>query len=328
VIRAKIAGLGAYAPARLVTNRDLEQTLGTSDEWIVKRTGIRERRIAGENEATSDLAVAAARQALERAGVAPAEVELIVLSTSLPDTVFPSTANLVQHKLGAGRAGSVDLSAACSGSVYGLSVGAQYVQTGKYRTVLAIGAEIYSRLVDWKDRRTCVLFGDGAGAVVLRPAEDGSGILDTDLYSDGRYWDLLYVPGGRSRHPTTRETVAQGLQYLKMPRGDEVFKIAVRMLVDASLTILKKNGLGPDAIDLFVPHQANVRIIEAVAKRLRVPMDKVVVNVDRYGNTAAASVYVAFAEAWAEGRVRPGDLVLLATFGGGFTWGTALVRWA
>jgi 3-oxoacyl-[acyl-carrier-protein] synthase III len=328
VIRARIAGLGAYAPARLLTNRDLETTLGTSDEWIVKRTGIRQRRIADESEATSDLAVAAAQQALERAGVAPAEVELIVVSTSLPDMVFPSTANLVQHKLGADRAGSVDLSAACSGSVYSLSVGAQYVQTGKYRTVLTIGAEIYSRLVDWKDRRTCVLFGDGAGAVVLRPAEDGSGILDTDLYSDGRYWELLYVPGGRARHPATRESVAQGLQYLKMPRGDEVFKIAVRMLTDASLTILKKNGLEPDAVDLFVPHQANIRIIEAVAKRLRLPMDKVVVNVDRYGNTAAASVYVAFAEAWAQGRVRPGDLVLLATFGGGFTWGTALVRWS
>ena len=328
MIRAGIAGLGAYAPARLLTNRDLERMVGTSDEWIVKRTGIRERRIADESEATSDLAVPAARQALERAGVAPSEVDLIVVGTSFPDMVFPSTANFVQHKLGAGRAGSVDVSAACSGSVYSLSVGAQYIETGKYRTVLTIGAEVYSRLVDWKDRRTCVLFGDGAGAAVLRPAADGSGILDTDLYSDGQYWDLLYVPGGRSRHPATRESVAQGLQYLKMPRGEEVFKVAVRTLADASLAILEKNGFGPDAVDLFVPHQANIRIIEAVAKRLHLPMEKVVVNVDRYGNTAAASVYVAFAEAWAQGRVRPGALVLLATFGGGFTWGTALVRWS
>ena len=328
MIRARIAGLGAYAPTRLLTNQELEQRLGTSDEWITQRTGIRERRIADELEATSDLALPAARQALERAGATPAEVELIVVGTSTPDMVFPSTANFVQHKLGAGHAGSVDVSAACSGSVYSLSVGAQYIETGKYRTVLVIGAETYSRLVDWDDLRTCVLFGDGAGAAVLRPAADDSGILDTDLYSDGQHADLLYVPGGRSRHPATRESVAQRLQFLKMPKGDEVFKVAVRTLAEASLAILEKNGFGPDAVDLFVPHQANIRIIEAVAKRLHLPMGKVVVNVDRYGNTAAASVYMALAEAWSEGRIRPGDLVLLATFGGGFTWGTALVRWS
>ena len=328
MIRARIAGLGAYAPTRVLTNHELEQRLGTSDEWITQRTGIRERRIADASEATSDLALPAARQALERAGATPAEVELIVVGTSTADMVFPSTANFVQHKLGAGHAGSVDVSAACSGSVYSLSVGAQYIETGKYRTVLVIGAETYSRLVDWDDLRTCVLFGDGAGAAVLRPAADDSGILDTDLYSDGQHADLLYVPGGRSRHPATRESVAQRLQFLKMPKGDEVFKVAVRTLAEASLAILEKNGFGPDTVDLFVPHQANIRIIEAVAKRLHLPMGKVVVNVDRYGNTAAASVYVALAEAWSEGRVRPGDLVLLATFGGGFTWGTALVRWS
>lgn len=328
MIRARIAGVGAYAPKRVLTNADLEAKVGTSDEWIVHRTGIRERHLADEAETTSDLAVPAAVQALERAGLGPEDVDLIVVGTSFGDTVFPSTANFVQHKLGARQAGSMDVSAACAGSVYSLGIGAQYVESGKYRTVLTIGAEVYSRLVDWSDRTTCVLFGDGAGATVLRPATDGSGIIDTDLYSDGRYWDLLYVPGGRTRHPASHEMVDRRLQYLKMPRGDEVFKIAVRMLAEASQAILERNGFTPEQVDLFVPHQANVRIIEAVARRLRVPMEKVVVNVDRYGNTAAASVYVALEEAWAQGRLKPGDLALLATFGGGFTWGAALVRWS
>ncbi len=327
MIRAKIAGVGAYAPDRVVTNADLERIVGTTDEWIVQRTGIRERRIADDGDATSDLAVRAARQALDRAGLGPEDVELIVVGTSRGDMQFPTAANLVQHKLGARRAGSMDVFAACAGSVYSLSIGAQYVQTGKYRTVLTIGAEVYSRLVDWNDRATCVLFGDAAAATVLCPASDGSGILDTELYSDGRYWELLYLPGGGSKHPASHETVDQGLHYIRM-RGDEVFRAAVRMLTESSQAILEKNGLGPEAVDLFIPHQANVRIIEAVARRLRVPMDRVIVDVDRYGNTASASVYLALEDAWAQGRLKPGDLVLMAAFGGGFTWGAALIQWS
>ncbi|MBI3628759.1 MAG: ketoacyl-ACP synthase III [Candidatus Rokubacteria bacterium] len=325
--RARIAGVGAYVPPRVLTNAEVAARVDTTEEWIVQRTGIRERHIADETEATSDLAVAAARQALARAGLVPEDVELIVVGTSRGDMPFPSTANFVQHKLGARRAGAMDVFAACAGSVYSLSIGAQYIETGKYRTVLTIGAEIYSRLVDWNDRATCVLFGDGAAATVLRPATDGSGILDADLYSDGRHWEWLYVPGGGSKHPTSHETVDGRLHYLRM-RGDEVFKAAVRMLAESSLAILEKNGYAPEQVDLFIPHQANVRIIEAVAKRLGVPMDRVVVDVDRYGNTASASVYLALEEAWSQGRVRPGDLVLLASFGGGFTWGAALVQWS
>lgn len=324
--RAKIVGLGAYAPKQILTNRDIEKMVETSDEWIIQRTGIRERHIAEEGEATSDLAVRAAQQALERAAVEPDEVDFIVVATTSADMPFPSTANFVQHKLGAGRAGSVDVWAACTGSLYGLSIGAQYIQTGKYRTVLAIGAETLSRVTDWTDRGTCVLLGDAAGAAVLRPSPDGSGILDTDLYSDGQYWPLLYQPAGGTKHPASHETVEKRMHYVKM-KGNEVFKVAVRMLEECSLAILKKNGLTLEQVDLFIPHQANLRIIEAAVKRLRLPMEKVLVNIDRYGNTGAASVYVALEEAWSQGRIKPGDLLLFAAFGGGFTWGSALVRW-
>ena len=324
--RAKIAGIGAYAPKHILTNHDLEKLVNTSDDWIVQRTGIRERHVVGEGEVTSDLAVRAAEQALERAGVEAEEVDLIVVGTTSADMPFPSTANFVQHKLGAARAASVDVWAACTGSLYGLSVGAQYIQTGKYRTVLAIGAETLSRATDWTDRGTCILLADGAGAAVLRPSRDASGVLDVDLYSDGQYWELLYQPGGGSKHPASRETVDGRMHYVKM-KGNEVFKVAVRMLEECSLRILERNGLEPGQVNLFIPHQANLRIIEATAKRLRVPMDKVFVNIDRYGNTGAASVYIALEEAWARGRINPGDLLLLAAFGGGFTWGSALVRW-
>ena len=324
--RAKITGVGAYAPKQVLTNHDLEKMVETSDEWVVQRTGIRERHIAEEGEVTSDLAVRAAQQALERAGVEPDEVDFIVVGTTSSDMPFPSTANFVQHKLGARRAGSVDVWAACTGSVYGLSIGAQYIQTGRYRTVLTIGAETLSRITDWTDRGTCVLLADAAGAAVLRPSQDGSGILDTDLYSDGQYWELLYQPGGGSKHPVSHETVEKRMHYVRM-KGNEVFKVAVRMLTDCSLAILERNGLRPEEVDLFIPHQANLRIIEATAKRLRFPMEKVFVNIDRYGNTGAASIYLALEEAWSRGRISPGDLLLFAAFGGGFTWGSALVRW-
>ena len=323
---AKIVSLGAYAPKRLLTNQDLERMVETSDEWIFQRTGIRERHIAEEGEATSDLAVRAAQQALERAGVEPEEVEFIVVGTTTGDMAFPTTANMVQHRLGCRQAGSADVYAACTGSIYSLSIASQYIQTGKYRTVLAIGAETLSKITDFTDRGTCILLADAAGAAVLRPATGAFGILDTDLYSDGKYWELLYQPGGGSRNPTTHETVDKRMHYAKM-KGNEVFKVAVRMFVDSAERILQRNGCKADDVDLFIPHQANLRIIEAAAKRVGLPMERVFVNIDRYGNTGAASVYVALEEAWSLGRIKPGDLILLAAFGGGFTWGAALIRW-
>jgi 3-oxoacyl-[acyl-carrier-protein] synthase-3 len=324
--RAKIVGLGAYAPKRILTNADLEKMVNTSDDWIVQRSGIRERRIADEGEVTSDLAVRAAQQALDRCNLLPEDLDFIVVGTTSPDMPFPATANFVQHKLGAGRAGSVDVFAACTGSIYSLSVGAQYIASGKYGTVLCIGAETLSRITDFTDRGTCILLADAAGAVVLRPSDDESGILDTDLYSDGRYWELLYQPGGGSKHPASHETVKSRMHYAKM-KGSEVFKVAVRMFGDCAVRILERNGFTAADVDLFVPHQANLRIIEAAARRLGMPMEKVFVNVDRYGNTGAASVYVALEEAWAQDRLFPGALVLMAAFGGGFTWGAALLRW-
>jgi 3-oxoacyl-[acyl-carrier-protein] synthase-3 len=324
--RAKITGVGACAPDRVLTNAELATMVETSDEWIVQRTGIRERRIVDETEAASDLGLRAAQQALERAGVEPREVDLIVVGTTAGDHMFPTTANIVQDRLGCRNAGSMDLYAACAGSVYSLSVGSQYVTSGKYRTVLCIGAECLSRITDYTDRGTCILLADAAGAAVLRPSDDESGIIDTDLYSDGRYGELLCQPAGGSRQPATRDTVEQRLHYAKM-KGNEVFKVAVRMFGDCAERILTRHGFTASDLDLFVPHQANLRIIEAAVKRLKFPMERVIVNVDRYGNTGAASVYVALEEAWSTKRLSAGDLVLLAAFGGGFTWGAALLRW-
>jgi 3-oxoacyl-[acyl-carrier-protein] synthase-3 len=324
--RAQIVGIGAYAPKRILTNQDLEKMVDTSDEWIVQRTGIHERRIVEETEAASDLGLRAAQQAMDRAGVEPEEIDLIVVGTTSGDMAFPTTANILQHQLGCRNAGSMDLYAACSGSIYSLSVGAQYIETGKYRTVLCVGAECLSRITDYTDRGTCILLADAAGAAVLRPAEGEAGIIDTDLYSDGRYGDLLIQPGGGSRHPASHETVDRRLHFAKM-KGNEVFKVAVRMFEDSAKRIIERNGFTVEDIDMFVPHQANLRIIEAAVKRLKLPMERVVVNVDRYGNTGAASVYVALEEAWAAKRITSGDLLLLAAFGGGFTWGAALVRW-
>jgi len=324
--RAKIIGTGAYAPQRILTNADLERMVETNDAWIQQRSGIRERRIADDKDATSDLAVHAARQALERASLTPADIDFIVVGTTTPDMFFPSVGNIVQQRLGFRRVGSVDLLAACAGSVYSLSVGAQYIETGKYRRVLCIGAETLSRITDFTDRGTCVLLADAAGAAVLEASEDGSGIIDTDLYSDGQYADLLIMPGGGSRNPATRETVDARMHYAKM-KGSEVFKVAVRMFVECAETILTRHGLKASDVDLFIPHQANLRIIEAAAKRAGLPMDKVFVNVDRYGNTGAASVYVALEEAVSAGRVKPGDKILLAAFGGGFAWGAVLLQW-
>jgi 3-oxoacyl-[acyl-carrier-protein] synthase III len=324
--RAKIIGMGAAAPKRILTNKDLEKMVDTNDEWIVQRSGIRERHIADEGEATSDFAVAAAQQALERADLVPEDIDFIVVGTTSADMPFPSTANFVQHRLGCGRVGSVDVWAACSASIYSLAMGAQFIQTGKYRRVLCVGAETLSKITDFTDRGTCVLLADAAGAAILEASPDGSGLIDADLYSDGQYWDLLYMPGGGSRHPATRETVDARMHYAKM-KGSEVFKVAVRMFVECAERILARHGFTAADVDLFIPHQANLRIIEAAAKRVNLPMDRVFVNVDRYGNTGAASVYVALEEAVTGGRVKKGDLLLLAAFGGGFTWGSALIRW-
>jgi len=324
--RAKIIGVGAYAPKRILTNADLEKMVETSDDWIVQRTGIRERHIADDAEATSDLALRAAQQALERANLVPEDIELIVVGTTTPDMFFPTTGNILQHRLGCRRAGSMDLLAACAGSIYSLSVGAKFIEAGKYRRVLCVGAETLSRITDFTDRGTCILLADAAGAAVLEAGDGESGIIDADLYSDGRYWELLYMPAGGARHPASHETVDARMHYAKM-KGNDVFKVAVRMFVDCAETILGRHGYTAADVDLFIPHQANLRIIEAAVKRVGLPMDKVFVNVDRYGNTGAASVYVAMEEAAAAGRLQRGDLVLLAAFGGGFAWGAALVRW-
>ena len=324
--RARITGVGAYAPKRILTNADLEKMIATSDAWIVKRSGIRERHIADENEATSDLALRAAQQALERANLVPEDIDFIAVGTTTPDMFFPSVGNIVQHRLGCRRAGSVDMLAACAGSIYSLSIGSQFIQTGKYRRVLCIGAETLSKITDFTDRGTCVLLADAAGAAVLEPSNDDRGVIDFDLSSDGQYWNLLYMPAGGSRHPASHETVDARMHYAKM-KGNEVFKVAVRMFVDSTVRVLERNGLTAADVDLFIPHQANLRIIEAAAKRVALPMERVFVNVDRYGNTGAASLYVALEEAVSAGRLAPGSLVLLAAFGGGFAWGSLLMRW-
>lgn len=326
MIRAKIVGTGAYAPERVLTNAELEKMVETNDEWIVQRTGIRERRIVAEDEATADLAERAAQRALASAGLTANDIDFIIVGTTTPDMILPSTANLVQMRLGCRRVGSVDVLAACAGSVYSALMGAQFIETGKYRRVLAIGAEALSRIVDYTDRGTCIILADGAGAAVLEASEDGSGIIDGDLYSDGKYWELLYMPGGGARHPATHETVDKRMHYAKM-KGNEVFKVAVRMFAESTSQLLERHGFKSSDVDLFIPHQANLRIIEAAAKRVDLPMDRVYVNVDKYGNTGAASVYVALDEAVKAGRLGPGDLVLIAAFGGGFAWGAALIRW-
>jgi 3-oxoacyl-[acyl-carrier-protein] synthase III len=324
--RARIIGVGSYAPKRVLTNADLEKIVDTNDEWIVQRSGIRQRHIADENEATSDLAVRAAQQAIERASLVPEDIDFIAVGTTTPDMYFPTVGNILQQRLGCRRVGSVDMLAACASSIYSLSIGSQFIQTGKYQRVLCVGAETLSRITDFTDRATCVLLADAAGAAVLAPSTDDRGLIDFDLYSDGHFWELLYMPGGGSRHPASRETVEARMHYAKM-KGAEVFKVAVRMFSECTARILERNGLTAKDVDLFIPHQANLRIIEAAAKRVDLPMERVFVNVDRYGNTGAASVYVALEEAVSSGRLKRGDLVMLAAFGGGFAWGAALMRW-
>ncbi|MBM4123948.1 MAG: ketoacyl-ACP synthase III [Nitrospira sp.] len=324
-MRACIAGTGSYVPERVLTNADLERMVATSDAWIVERTGIRERRIAAPGEAASDLGAKAAERALAAAGIAAADLDLILVATCTGDSPLPSTACMIQHRLGARRAAACDLSAACCGFVYALGVGDAYIRTGS-RHVLVVGTEVMSMLTDWTDRNTCVLFGDGAGAAVLSPSEGDRGMLSSHLHADGTLWDLICVPGGGSRLPPSEKLLAEGQQHIKM-KGNETFKVAVKTLEEAAREALAANNLTVEDLDLYVPHQANIRIIKAVVTRLGLPMEKVVLNMDRYGNTSAASIPLALDEAVRGGRVKAGNLVMLEAFGAGLTWASAVIRW-
>ena len=324
-MKARIAGTGSYAPTKVLTNADLERMVATSDEWIRERTGIRERRVAGAGEACSDLAVQAGKRALAAAGLAATDVDMILVATCTGDYPLPATACLVQHQLGATKAAACDLSAACCGFVYALSVADAYVKTGM-RHVLVIGSEVMSAITDWTDRNTCVLFGDGAGAAVVSASNGERGILSTHLRSDGNLCELIAVPGGGSRTPPSEKVIAERMQYIKM-KGHETFKVAVRTLEEIARETLEANHLRVEDLDLYVPHQANVRILKAVVERLDLPIEKVMLNLDRYGNTSAASIPIALDEAVRTGRIKDGSLVMLGAFGAGLTWASAMIRW-
>lgn len=321
-----IVGLGRYLPSRVLTNTDLEQWVDTTDEWIVSRTGIRERRVAADNEASSDLAYEAAKEALADAQVAPEELDLIIVGTATPDMLFPATACILQDRLGAKRAGAFDLSAACSSWAYGAAVAHGYIASGLADTVLVVGAETLSKITNWKDRSTCVLFGDSAGAVVMKACEPGQGFLSFYLGADGSGGPLLDVPAGGSRIPASFESVENNLHYIRM-NGREVFKFAVRCIPKAIEEAVRRAGLDIEDVDWFIPHQANIRIIDAAAQRLRQPKEKFFINVERYGNTSSASVPVALYEAARAGWIKTGDVVVLVAFGGGLTWASSAIRW-
>jgi len=322
---ARVAGIGHYLPERILTNFDFEKMVDTTDEWIVTRSGIRERHIAAEDQATSDLAFEASKIALADAGVEPEDIDLIILGTVTPDMPFPSAACVLQDKLGAKKAAAFDVTAACSGFIYGLSIAHSLINNKKGEKALVIGVETLSRITDYEDRTTCVLFGDGAGATVLEPCAAGDGILSTFMRSDGSLAELLCQPGGGSRRPLNEERLRNREQYLKM-KGNEVFKYAVRAMVGASRTVLKEVDMTTEELDFLIPHQANIRIIEGVRRRLELPKEKVIVNIDRVGNTSSASIPIAFAEAVKNGEIKRGDTVLMAGFGGGLTWGAALLK--
>lgn len=321
-----ILGLGSHVPEKILTNKDMEKIVETSDEWIVERTGIRERRIVDSETATSDLAAKAAAEALENAKVKPEEIDLIIVATATPDMFFPSVACLVQEQLKAVNAAAFDLAAGCSGFVYGVVTGSQFIKSGLYKKVLVIGAETLSKVMDWTDRNTCVLFGDGAGAAVLGEVQDGFGILGSDLGSDGSGGALLQLPGGGSRNPATLETIEQRLHYIQMS-GNDVFKFAIKIMGETALKSLDNAGIAHESVDCLVPHQANIRIIQSAAKRLRLPMEKVMVHVDKYGNTSAASIPIALNEAVKSGKIKNGDVVVLVGFGAGLTWASCVMKW-
>jgi 3-oxoacyl-[acyl-carrier-protein] synthase-3 len=324
---SRIIGTGHYVPTRVLTNFDLEKMVDTTDEWIVTRTGIRERRIAAENEACSDLSLAACKEAVAMAGLDPKDIDGIIIGTITGDMQFPATATFVQDRLGASNAAALDLSAACSGFIYGVNMAHAMIVSGQMERVLVVGAEVLTKFVDWNDRATCVLFGDAAGAVVLEACPHGEGILATHMKSDGALAELLCLPGGGSRHPLTSNTFADRTRFIKM-KGDGVFKWAVRAMVDATHTVLEQAGYSLSDVAVVIPHQANIRIIDAVAERLEIPRERVVVNLDRYGNTSSATIPVAYDEVVRANRLKPGDLVLFTGFGGGFTWGSVLLKHA
>ena len=328
LVRAKISALGTYVPPRVLTNADMEKMVETSDEWLMTRTGIRERHIVEKGVATSDLAVEAAKRALAQRGILPTDLEAIIVGTVTPDMFFPSTACLVQNKLGAKGVWGFDLSAACSAFVYALQAGAQFIATGAHKKVMVIGADVMSSILDYTDRATCVLFGDGAGAVILEPAEDDSlGIIDFVHEIDGSGGCSLYMPGGGSLNPSTHETVNKKMHYVHQD-GGAVFKFAVRKQLEVCEKLLERNGFKVSDIDAFIPHQANKRIITATAERMGLPEEKVIINIDRFGNTTAGTIPLAMNTAIEEGKLKKGSLVLLASVGAGFTVGATLLRWA
>lgn len=323
--RIGITGLGMYVPPKVLTNRDLEKMVDTSDEWIRTRTGIRERHVAEPGTTTSDLAYKAAQRALKDARLDPSGLDLLIVATTTPDMLFPSTSCLVQQRLGAKSAVCFDLSAACSGSVFAMITAQQYLLNGRYRNALVVGAEVLSSFIDWTDRSTCILFGDGAGACVMAPVKRG-GILATDMGSDGSAAGLLYMPGGGSKHPPSHASVDQRMHFLRM-NGVEIFKLAVRRMADSAKRVVKDAKLKPEHIECFIPHQANTRIIEAVAKWADLPIEKVYMNLQRYGNTSSASNLIALYEAVKEGVIERDDRVVMVAFGAGLTWGSLLLQW-
>ncbi len=325
--RSKVAivGLGCYVPKKVLTNKDLEGMVDTSDEWITTRTGIKERRIASSSESTSVLATHAAQEALKNAKIKPEDLELIIVATITPDMPFPATSCLVQDQLNAKNAACFDVSAACAGFVYALVMAQQFVASGIYKNALVIGSEKLSCVTDWKDRNTCVLFGDGAGAAVLAPVKDG-GIVGSYLGSNGSMSDLLMIPGGGSRRPASKETIENREHFIRM-RGNEVFKLAVKIMSDAACKALKECDLTVDDIDCFIPHQANMRILDAVARKMRLPLEKIYFNVANYGNMSSASTAVALCEAYQTGRIKGGSIVVLDAFGAGLVWGSCVIQW-
>jgi 3-oxoacyl-[acyl-carrier-protein] synthase-3 len=324
-LRSRITGTGSYAPEQVLSNFDLERKVDTSDEWITERTGIKERRIV-KGETTSDLCLKASERALHAAAVKPGELDLIIVATMSGDMPMPSTASILQRKLDAKHAGAFDLNAACSGFLYGLSVADNFIKSGTYKKILLVGAEVLSKFVDWQDRTTCVLFGDGAGAVVLEQTRGQRGILSTHLYSDGSLWDYICLPGGGAQDPPSLKTLKGKMHFIRM-KGNETFKVAVRTLEKLVVDTLKTNHVKPSELAMLIPHQANLRIIKATAERLHLPMSRVAVNLDRYGNTSSASIPIALDEVVRAEKIKKDDYILLEAFGAGLTWASALIRW-
>ncbi|MBU1862526.1 MAG: ketoacyl-ACP synthase III [Candidatus Omnitrophica bacterium] len=325
-VQASIVGLGYYVPPKVMTNFDIEKIVDTNDEWIMTRTGIKERRIAADDVASSDLGKEAALKAIKDAGLSAKDIDLIIVATISPDMIFPATACVLQKMIDAPQAACFDISAACSGFPYALTIAAQFIETGFYKNVLVVAAEALTHLIDWQDRSTCVLFGDGAGAAVVSRSRDGGGLLASSLGAAGQYVDLLKLPAGGSRMKATHQTVDDRLHYLKMA-GNEVFKIAVRTMEKAAREVVEKAGISLHDVDCLIPHQANMRIIKAVYERLEIPKEKVFINVDRYGNMSGASTIVALCEAIEQGKVKKGSIVVIAAFGAGFTCGANVIRW-